>query len=39
MIGVWFPYSFLIAFAVLSVMVLLMIISSVTRYFAVKSIN
>lgn len=39
MIGVWFPYSFLIAFAVLSVMVLLMIITSVTRYFAAKSIN
>lgn len=36
MIGVWFPYSFLIAFAVLSVMILMMIISSVTRYFTVK---
>lgn len=39
MIGVWFPYSFLIAFAVLSVMILLMTISSITRYFAVKGIR
>lgn len=39
MIGVWFPYSFLIAFAVLSVMILMMIISSVTRYFTVKKVK
>ena len=38
MIGVWFPYSFLIAFAVLSTMILLMIVSSWTRYIAVKRI-
>jgi len=39
MIGVWFPYSFLIAFAVLSVMILMMIISSITRYIRQKSIS
>ena len=39
MIGVWFPYSFLIAFAVLSLMILLMIVSAFTRYFAVKRIQ
>lgn len=39
MIGVWFPYSFLIAFAVLSVMFLLMLISGFTRYRAVRSIR
>lgn len=38
MIGVWFPYSFLIAVAVLSAVILLMIISSITRYIAVKRI-
>lgn len=36
MIGVWLPYSFLIAFAVLSAMILMMLISSITRYFIVK---
>ena len=36
MSGVWLPYSFLIAFAVLSVMILMMLISSITRYFIVK---
>lgn len=36
MIGVWFPYSFLIAFAVLSMMILLMIASSITRYIQQK---
>ena len=39
MIGVWFPYSFLIAFAVLSLMIFLMIVSSITRYFAVKPLK
>ena len=39
MIGVWFPYSFLIAFFTLSAMILMMIISSAARYFTVKSIK
>lgn len=37
MLGVWFPYSFLVMFAVLEIMLLLMMVSSITRYIAVKS--
>lgn len=39
MISLWLPYSFLIAVAVLSIMFLMMIISSITRYIRQKSIS
>lgn len=37
MIGVWLPYSFLAMFIVLEIWLLLMLLSSITRYFAVRN--